>query len=218
MLQLEIGAERPLRLLLVGAHSDDIEIGCGGTLLSLLRSRTVAVHWVVFSAEDDREEEARRSAAAFLVDAAEQEVRTYRFRDGFFPFEGAAIKESFETLKAELSPDLVFTHRLEDRHQDHRLLAELTWNTFRDHTILEYEIPKWDGDLGRPNLYVPVSKAALARKIKVLMSIYGSQANRHWFTPETFEGLARLRGIECRSPTGFAEAFHSRKLVLEMSR
>jgi LmbE family N-acetylglucosaminyl deacetylase len=214
--QLELGAEGPLRLLVVGAHSDDIEIGCGGTLLSLLCSRRVAVHWVVLSAEGEREAEARRSAAAFLADAADEDVRTCRFRDGFFPFEGAAIKEYFEELKTELAPDLVFTHRLDDRHQDHRLLAELTWNTFRNHAIFEYEVPKYEGDLGQPNVFVPLDAEVARRKVDLLMTLFGSQRSKRWFTENVFTALMRLRGMEAGLSGGYAEAFHARKLLLRV--
>ena len=183
-------------------------------MLSLLRSRSVAVHWVVLSAEGDREQEARRSAAEFLGGAAERDVRTCRFRDGFVPFEGAAIKEYFEKLKTELSPDLVFTHRLEDRHQDHRLLAELTWNTFRDHTILEYEVPKYEGDLGQPNVFVPLDADIARRKLDLLMALFGSQRSKRWFSEDVFAALLRLRGMEAGLAGGLAEAFYARKLLL----
>jgi LmbE family N-acetylglucosaminyl deacetylase len=216
VLRLGLGAEQPLRLLLIGAHSDDIEIGCGGTVLSLLRQRTVAVRWVVFSATGDRELEARRSAAAFLEGAAECDVRTCGFRDGFFPYEGAAVKEFFETLKTDMRPDLIFTHRLDDRHQDHRLLAELTWNTFRDHAILEYEIPKYEGDLGHPNLFVPLEADVSRRKLALLMTMFGTQRSKRWFTEELFAAVMTLRGAEAGLAGGHAEGFHARKLLLEL--
>jgi LmbE family N-acetylglucosaminyl deacetylase len=218
VLGLSLPPDRPVRLLLLGAHSDDIEIGCGGTLLSLLRHRPGSmVHWVVFSASNDREDEARRSATAFLEDAAEKDVRICGFRDGFLPFEGRAVKEYFETLKADVSPDLVFTHRLEDRHQDHRLIAELTWNTFRDHTILEYEIPKYEGDLGQPNVFVPLDQEVSRRKLDLLMTMFSTQRSKRWFTEEVFTGLMRLRAMEAGLTDGHAEAFHSRKLLLDVS-
>ena len=216
MLQLEVANKERLNLLLVGAHSDDIEIGCGGTLLSLLASRPVAVHWVVLSAEGEREIEARRSAAAFLGAAAEQDVRIGRFRDGFFPFDGAAIKEYFEDLKANVSPDLVFAHRLDDRHQDHRLLAELAWNTFRNHTILEYEVPKYEGDLGQPNVFVPLDPEIARRKVDLLMALFGSQRSKRWFTEDVFTALMRLRGMEAGLAGGDAEAFYARKLSVRV--
>jgi LmbE family N-acetylglucosaminyl deacetylase len=217
VLPLELPSRQRLRLLLIGAHSDDIEIGCGGTVLSLLRGRAdVAVHWVVLSAAGAREAEARRSAAAFLEGAAEAHVRICAFRDGFLPFEGTAVKEYFETLKQDVSPDLVFTHRLEDRHQDHRLLADLTWNTFRDHAILEYEIPKYEGDLGHPNLFVPLDSEVSRRKLSLLMTMFGTQRSKRWFTKELFAAVMRLRAMEAGLPDGHAEGFYSRKLLLQM--
>jgi LmbE family N-acetylglucosaminyl deacetylase len=219
MLQLAIRPDRPLQILALGAHSDDIEIGCGGTILCLLRRYPGStVHWVVFSGSDDRQEETRQSADAFLADAAERDVRVAEFRDGFLPFQGTVVKELFETLKAEISPDLVLTHRLEDRHQDHRLVADLTWNTFRDHVILEYEIPKYEGDLGQPNLFVALDEAVVRRKLSLLMGIFGSQRSKRWFTEDVFAGLMRLRAIEAGLPGGHAEAFHARKLLLDGAR
>jgi LmbE family N-acetylglucosaminyl deacetylase len=215
VLQLELGARQPFRILVVGAHSDDIEIGCGGTILSLIRSRPTAVHWVVLSAQAEREDEARRSASAFLAGAIHQDVRTSHFRDGFFPFEGAAIKEYFETLKADVAPDLVFTHRLDDRHQDHRLVGELTWNTFRSHAILEYEVPKYEGDLGQPNVFVPLDAEVSRRKVELLMATYATQRSKRWFTEDLFTAILRLRGMEAGLSGGHAEAFYARKLLLE---
>ncbi len=215
MLRLEFGGDDPLRLLVIGAHSDDIEIGCGGTLLSLLGSRPTTVYWIVFSAEGHREAEARQSAAAFLRDAVEHTVEVLDFRDGFFPFEGAAVKEHFERLKGDVSPDLVFTHHLADRHQDHRLLAELTWNTFRDHAILEYEVVKYDGDLGKPNVFVPLDSRHSRRKVEMLMTLFGSQRSQRWFSEDTFTAMMRLRGVEAGLAHGHAEAFYGRKLTLQ---
>jgi LmbE family N-acetylglucosaminyl deacetylase len=202
-------AGRPLRILCVGAHSDDIEIGCGGTLLHLLASRRCAVDWVVFSAAGRREAEARRGARRFLRDAARSRVVLHSYRDGFFPADWERIKESFETIRSELEPDLIFTHGREDRHQDHRVLSDLAWNTFRNHQILEYEIPKWDGDFGTPNLYVPLSDALVRRKVAALMAVFASQRSKRWFTEQTFRAVLRLRGIECGA--GWAEAFTLRK-------
>jgi LmbE family N-acetylglucosaminyl deacetylase len=213
MLRLVPDSVRPLRVLLLGAHSDDIEIGCGGTLLTLVaRHPGLAVHWVVFSAVGSRESEARRSAAAFLEGVGEQDVRVCAFRDGFLPYEGAAVKEYFEKLKQEIAPHIVFTHRLEDRHQDHRIVSELTWNTFRDHLVLEYEIPKYEGDLGHPNLFVPLSADVWRRKVGLLMEYFGTQRSKRWFGEDLFTGLARLRGIEAGLSEGGAEAFYARKL------
>jgi LmbE family N-acetylglucosaminyl deacetylase len=201
-----------LSVLCLGAHSDDIEIGAGATLLSLLeRGIQLEVHWCVLS---ERAIEARKSAADFLVNTTGSQVEVKSFPDGFFPEYGEALKEWFESLKQRIEPDLILTHRRDDAHQDHRLVSRLTWNTFRDHCILEYEIPKWDGDIGQPNVYVPVSAAALQRKIDLLMLHFGSQRSKQWFDEETFRGLARLRGMECRAPERYAEAFFGRKLSL----
>jgi LmbE family N-acetylglucosaminyl deacetylase len=217
MLPVRLGPESdgPLRVLALGAHADDVEIGCGGTILRLISEhRGLAVDWVVLSGDADRGTEAADSAAAFLDGAAEQRVAVERFRDGFLPYDGAAVKERFERLKSEVVPDVIFTHRLEDRHQDHRLVAELTWNTFRDHLILEYEIPKYEGDLGHPNLFVPLAAELCERKVELLRKGFPSQAGRYWFTDDTFWAQLRLRGLESRSPSRYAEAFHARKLVL----
>jgi LmbE family N-acetylglucosaminyl deacetylase len=211
----DIAKSTPLTLLCIGAHSDDIEIGCGGTVLSLLAERAgVTVHWVVLSADAIREREARNSAARFLRRAASRHVRIEHFPDSFMPWNGAAVKYVFEQLKSTIDPDLVFTHCRQDAHQDHRLVAELTWNTFRDHVILEYEIPKYDGDLGRPNIFVPLNDRIRRAKLRVLMSAFPSQRSRSWFTESTFDALMRLRGIECAAAEGFAEAFHGHKFVL----
>ncbi|MDP9206969.1 MAG: PIG-L family deacetylase [Actinomycetota bacterium] len=205
----------PPRLLAVGAHADDIEIGCGATILRLVAEHPgLSVDWLVLSGHGDRAGEAADSAAAFLTGAGTTRVMVEGFRDGFFPYDGGAVKERFERLKAEVAPDLVLTHRLEDRHQDHRLVAELTWNTFRDHLILEYEIPKYEGDLGRPNLYVPVGQEHGERKVELLRKCFPSQAGRSWFSDDTFWATLRLRGIECNAPGRYAEAFQARKLVL----
>jgi LmbE family N-acetylglucosaminyl deacetylase len=211
-------AGAPLRLLCLGAHCDDIEIGCGATILDLIAAGTpVEVSWCVVGSTPQRAQEAKASAAAFLAGAASSHVDVQSFRDGHFPWQGSAIKEWFETLKALPRPDLIFTHTRDDRHQDHREVCGLTWNTFRDHLILEYEIPKWDGDLGRPSIYQPVSEAAVERKIDLLHRHYPSQASKHWFDRDTFRGLARLRGLECNSRSRFAEAFHAPKLLLDLA-
>ena len=217
MLPLTLGSGRrsPLTVLCLGAHADDIEIGCGGTLLTLLEQRSsVRVHWVVMSAAGQRAGEARRSARRMLRGARAAEIRVESFRDGFLPYEGAAVKDVFEQLKP-IEPDLIFTHFRQDLHQDHRVVCDLTWNTFRDHTILEYEIPKFDGDLAHPNVYVPISDRIRRRKVRHLMSAFPTQAAKRWYSPETFEGLMRIRGIECAAPDGYAEAFHGRKATLE---
>jgi LmbE family N-acetylglucosaminyl deacetylase len=205
----------PLRVLCLGAHSDDIEIGCGGLILDLVaRRRRIELDWVVFSAAGARAQEARRSAALFLRGAARHRVAIHGFRDGFFPYEGGEVKKAFEELKTQLTPDLILTHYRDDRHQDHRLLSELTWNTFRDHFILEYEIPKFDGDLGTPNCFFPLKRSACARKVRYLNRAFASQRDKHWFSEETFMALMRLRGMECRAADGYAEAFYARKVVI----
>ena len=212
MLSLPIGGAR--RFLFLGAHSDDIEIGCGGTILSLLAGRNdVQVLWVVFSAGGDRIREAKHSARTFLPKGAARDVRVLDFRTSYFPSQAVQIKDYFETLKS-FAPDIVFTHCRDDLHQDHKVLADLTWNTFRNHTVLEYEIPKYEGDLGHPNTFVPLPEAAVRRKARYLCRFFQTQGNKQWFSEDTFMALARLRGIECASPTGFAEAFLARKLVL----
>jgi LmbE family N-acetylglucosaminyl deacetylase len=220
MLTLEFARTReaPLRILCLGAHADDIEIGCGGAVLELTRRHPDAsVHWIVFSARGPRREEAARSAEHFLKAAGEKRVLLREFRDGFFPYVGAEIKAFFEEIKGGPAPDLVFTHQRNDLHQDHRLICELTWNTFRDQLILEYEIPKYDADLGTPNLFVPLAAGCREEKLRGILEGFPSQLSKHWFTRETFEALLRLRGVESRSPTGYAEAFYARKAVLETS-
>jgi LmbE family N-acetylglucosaminyl deacetylase len=209
------GAATPLRVLCLGAHSDDIEIGCGATLLRLLSERPgSSVHWVVCSATPIREREGRASAADFLTSAAETTVTVKDFRESFFPYVGAEIKDFFEELKRSVSPDVVFSHHRHDRHQDHRVIADFTWNTFRNHLVLEYEIAKYEGDLGSPNLFVPLTKKLAQRKVDLLLEHFASQAGRSWFRAETFHGLMSIRGVECNAPEGVAEAFHASKLVL----
>jgi LmbE family N-acetylglucosaminyl deacetylase len=212
-----MASSAPLRVLCLGAHSDDIEIGCGATILNLTRSRRrLDVRWVVWSASGTRASEARRGARRFLGQKAGDAIQLHAFRDGYFPAEFSAIKDSFETLAREFRPDVVFTHARDDRHQDHRVISDLTWNTFRNQIILEYEIPKWDGDLGQPNFFVPVSRSIALRKTKALIEVFGSQRSKDWFSEETFLGLMRLRGMECRAPEAYAEAFHARKIALSI--
>jgi LmbE family N-acetylglucosaminyl deacetylase len=200
------------RILCLGAHADDIEIGCGGTLLQVLEAHPDAiVHWVVFGAEDKREEEARRSAGQYLDGVAEATVQVEPFPNSYYPAHWTAIKEVFEADLKPFAPDLTFTHYRDDRHQDHRVISDLTWNTFRDHLVIEYEIPKYDGDLGQPNLYVPLADDIVDAKVNALLEFFVSQRSRHWFDEETFRGLMRLRGMECASR--YAEAFHARKLI-----
>lgn len=216
MLQLGLGAPGgALNLLCLGAHSDDIEIGCGGTLLRLLEEHPGShVTWVVFAASGVRVEEARRSAAAFLASAAKTEIELNAFRESYFPYVAAEIKDSFERLKARPKPDLVFVHRNDDMHQDHRVVADLTWNTFRNHLILQYEIPKYEGDLGKPSVFVPLPLRTAERKVELLQEHFTSQHNRAWFHPDTFHGLMSVRGVECNAPERRAEAFYARKLLL----
>lgn len=200
-------------MLAIGAHSDDIEIGCGGTILQLVESVPgIKVCWVVLSAPAERASEARDAAAAFLGET-HADVRLAEFRDAFFPHD-EGVKEFFEGLKADLSPDLVMTHARHDLHQDHRVVCELAWNTFRDHLILEFEIPKYDGDLGSPNLFVPIAEHLAQRKAELLVEHFATQRDKHWFTADVFLALMRLRGVESRSPTGYAEGFYARKIRL----
>jgi LmbE family N-acetylglucosaminyl deacetylase len=212
---LALDADRRIgTILTIGAHADDLEIGCGGTILHLGQSHPDAeVVWVVLSSEGTRADEARRSADDFLQDFSNVRVIVKEFRDGFFPYLGGLVKEFFEELKSTVSPDLVFTHQRSDLHQDHRVVNELTWNTFRDHLILEYEIPKYDGDLGNPGVFVPISETVAARKIELLQEHFATQADKHWFQEELFRGLLRLRGMQAPTPTRYAEAFHCRKLT-----
>ena len=204
-----------LTVLCLGAHSDDIEIGCGGTLLRLLRDHPEStVVWVVFSATGRRRAEALRSGKAFLEQAGKKKIIAKSFQESFFPYQGEAIKDCFEELKKAMEPDLIFTHYRQDLHQDHRTICELTWNTFRRHQILEYEIPKYDGDLGQPNVYVPLEEAFCNEKVKLLMSGFATQRSRQWFTEDTFYSLLRLRGIESNGSERYAEAFHGRKIIL----
>jgi LmbE family N-acetylglucosaminyl deacetylase len=200
----------PLRILCLGSHSDDIEIGCGGTLLTLRDQQVDHVTWVVFSGTGDRESEAKRSAAR--LSPAPHDIDVLDFKDGYFPFHAERIKDYFEELKGRVNPNLIFTHCLRERHQDHRTIAELTWNTFRDHLILEYEVPKFEGDLEQTNVYVPLARDVVEEKVALLMSGFESQKSRRWFSEETFRGLMRLRGIE--SNADHAEGFICRKVLV----
>ncbi len=214
-LLLRDASTRPLNILAIGAHSDDIEIGCGGTLLKLIADGAIGeICWVVLTGGGQRAAEADASAQALLAGVPASRVILKEFRDGYFPYDGAAIKDAFEQLKHELSPDLILTHQRSDLHQDHRITCELTWNTFRDHLILEYEIPKYDGDLGAPNLFVPLDQAQCRSKIDHLMTHFATQRSKRWFSEDLFAGLMRLRGMECGSPSMHAEAFYCRKTVL----
>jgi len=204
----------PARLLALGAHCDDIEIGCGGTVLRLAAERPdLEVLWVVFCSSPAREAEARASAAEFLAGFARSRVVVHAFRDGFLPYSGAAVKEAFEALKQQFTPDLVLTHYRDDRHQDHRLVSELTWNTWRNQLVLEYEIPKFDGDFGTPNFFSPLPAATVERKIALVLKHFQTQGNKHWLTPDLLRAVVRIRGMECVAPESLAEAFYARKLT-----
>jgi LmbE family N-acetylglucosaminyl deacetylase len=213
-LNLPWDASSSVQVLCLGAHSDDIEIGCGGAILRLVHHYPkCAFHWVVFSATGIRAQEAQRAATLFAGSRALTGPLLMDFQDGFMPFVGAKVKTVFEELKG-ISPDLIFTHNRNDAHQDHRLLAELTWNTFRDHLILEYEIPKYDGDLGCPSVFVPLDSELCEKKVQYLMDTFESQRSKRWFQPATFFSLMQLRGMECNAPSGYAEAFYCRKIVI----
>jgi LmbE family N-acetylglucosaminyl deacetylase len=211
-----LSKRKRLQILCIGAHCDDIDIGCGGTLLALLeRNPGAHVAWVVMGSTPVRARELRASARRFLRRAGNAEVLVHQFRDGFFPAQYAAVKEAFESLKRLPDPDLIFSHHRADLHQDHRVIAELTWNTFRSHLIMEYEIPKYEGDLTTPSAYVELTRAQVERKISILCSCYRTQRSKRWFSEETFRGLMRIRGIESGGESGWAEGFHLRKLLLE---
>jgi LmbE family N-acetylglucosaminyl deacetylase len=208
---------RSPRVLCIGAHCDDIEIGCGGTLLRLLEhSPDAEIRWLILSSDDVRRAETEAGARRILGREARERVHFGKFRDGFLPYEGAAVKDFFEAAKRGFSPDVILTHHRADLHQDHRIACELTWNTWRSHLILEYEIPKYDGDLGRPNAYVPVSGEQLEAKVATILDVYITQRSKEWFTAETFRALARLRGVEANAVSGYAEAFYAPKLVLSL--
>jgi LmbE family N-acetylglucosaminyl deacetylase len=214
-LHLSETPDKELRILCLGAHSDDIEIGCGGTILRFAQQYSNCVfHWVVFNAIGVREAEARKGAELFTSGRRLEGPLLKTFADGFMPFNGAEIKAIFEEVKKSTSPHIIFTPSRKDAHQDHRLISELTWNTFRDHLILEYEIPKYDGDMGQPSVFVPLEAELCQQKIGYLLDTFQSQASRRWFEERTFLSLMRLRGMECNSSSGYAEAFYCRKLVL----
>jgi LmbE family N-acetylglucosaminyl deacetylase len=213
-LNLNVKPGDPLKILCMGAHSDDIEIGCGGTILRLADQYPgCEFHWVVFNAIGIRETEAERGAKLFAGSRLKG-PQLKSFQDGFMPYVGGEVKAIFENDLKQLSPDLVFTHNGNDAHQDHRLISQLTWNTFRSHFILEYEIPKYDGDLGQPNVFVPLEKGICEKKIGYLMEAFQSQHTKRWFQPDTFLSLMRLRGMECAASSGYAEAFYCRKLLI----
>src|SRR6266576_4174337 len=217
MLGLRLHDSEPLRLLCLGAHCDDIETGCGGTILKLAAARPeLAVRWVVFSSDGERKNEALKSADAFLQNVANKKVVMHDFRDGFLPYVGGQVKERFEELKGEFSPNLILTHYRHALHQDHRLVSELTWNTFRNHLILEYEIPKYDGDFGSPNFFVPLDESICRRKIDTILSAFQSQTEKRWFSRDLFFAILRLRGMEANAASGYAEGFYCRKANLQL--
>ena len=212
---LTIPADKCKSILCIGAHADDIEIGCGGTILHLSQRFPAAeIRWLVFSANETRRAEARTSFQTWLADSPNSSLELFKFRDGYMPSQWAEIKDVFQVEARNFNPDLVFTHHLHDRHQDHRLIAELTWNAFRSNLVLEYEIPKYEGDLGKPNLFVPLSRDIATRKMRLLSEVFPSQQKKFWYDNSTFESLLRIRGIECRQE--FAEAFHSSKTILDL--
>jgi LmbE family N-acetylglucosaminyl deacetylase len=210
---LDSSKQQALRVLCIGAHCDDIEIGCGATLRALQGSgRKPVIDWVVLSGGAERRKEAQRSMRLLVKPRCRGELQFGQFPDGQFPAAYAEIKRFFESIKSKPGADLILCHQRDDRHQDHRVVNEMVWSTFRDHVVLEYEIPKWDGDLGQPNVYVPIDAKDANAKVEALMKSYPSQANKDWYTRDTFMTMLRLRGLECRSPSGYAEAFHGRKL------
>jgi LmbE family N-acetylglucosaminyl deacetylase len=215
MLRFKPDLPADAKVLCFGAHCDDIEIGCGGTLIELHRRHPqLRFIWMVFSGVGERERETRAAAAMLMGSGANVTVEVRDFRGSYFPHCAAAIKDAFEEMRSRVTPDLILTHYLADRHQDHRVLAELTWNTFRSHTILEYEIPKYEGDLAHPGVFCPLAQETVDRKVATLLDCFPSQRGQQWFDADLFRGHLRLRGVECNSPTRYAEAFHARKLVI----
>ncbi len=215
-LTLGLEAQSARRILCVGAHCDDIEIGCGASVVALQnRAEQVIVDWVVLSGTVERRRETEAALQTLVRPANRGELLFGDFPDGRFPAAYGAIKDFCESLKSRPAPDLILCHERDDRHQDHRIVNEMVWNTFRDHMVLEYEIPKWDGGLGQPNVYIPVEAEAADAKVDALLASYPSQSGRDWFTRDTFMALLRLRGLECRSPSGYAEAFYGRKLTFK---
>ena len=207
----------PLRVLCLGAHCDDIEIGCGGTILNLAAAKAgMEIRWIVFSSNEERKKEALKSADAFLGSTVNRQVIIHSFRDGFLPYVGGEIKDRFEELKTHFSPDLILTHHSRDLHQDHRLISELTWNTFRNQLILEYEIPKYDGDFGSPNVFVPLNELICRRKIETIIGAYQTQREKSWFARDLFLSVLRVRGMEANASSGYAEGFYCRKAVLDL--
>jgi len=215
MIPMQFNSSGGLNVLCLGAHCDDIEIGCGASLLKLIENQQVnSIKWVVFTSNEERKKEALACAEAFLTKVKNKEIEVLSYRDAFLQFSALEIKENFEAIKKSFNPDLVFTHFRNDRHQDHRLISELTWNTFRNHTILEYEIPKYDGDLAHPNCFFHINEVQAKQKVNLLLEHFPTQAKKHWFDEETFLSLMRIRGMESASSTRYAEAFHLRKCIV----
>lgn len=216
LLKFKFKGETPEpKILCLGAHPDDIEIGCGGTILRLIEEIPKAqFYWVVFSGNEKRCEEAYQSANLFLMNAQSKKIEVKSFRDSYFPFIGSEIKDYFEKLKTQIYPDIIFTHYSNDAHQDHRIISDLTWNTFRDHLILEYEIPKYEGDLGNPNLFFSLNKSQVEKKINTICDVYQTQKGKKWFEEETFRSILRIRGVESNSQSMYAEGYFCRKFVI----
>lgn len=214
-LKLSRSEDKPKEFLFIGAHCDDIEIGCGGVVLRLIKEYPKAFfRWIVLSSTEQRAAEALISSDLFLAATSNKEVLINNFRNGYLPYIGAEIKDYFERIKKTVNPDVIFTHYGQDYHQDHRILSELTWNTFRNHFILEYEIPKYDGGLNSPNIFFPLTQSESQKKVDILLQCFTSErSSKNWFTKETFQGLMRLRGVECNAPSGYAEAFYCRKAI-----
>lgn len=214
MLALSAGGKKLKSILCLGAHCDDIEIGCGASVLRLVQDNPgLHVTWVVLSSDSERAKEATRAAEIFLSGTQSKTIKLGSFRDSYFPYTGAEIKDYIQALRNETEPDLILTHYRGDAHQDHRLVSELTRNAFRDHFILEYEIPKYDGDLSAPNFFIPVERDLCAYKVDTIYDCFASQQGRSWFTKETFWAILRLRGIESNSASGYAEGFYAHKCV-----
>lgn len=214
--RFQVPADKKLSLLLLGAHCDDIEIGCGGTLLKLLDEYEISeIKWIIFTSDETRKKEAFNSAKQFLesIDAADVLIMDYK--DGYLPSLWSEIKDEFEKIKESYDPDIIFTHYRNDLHQDHRTINELTWNTFRNHLILEYEISKYDGDLGNPNCFVSLTENQIERKKQIIMDSFESQLGKHWLDETLLKSMMRIRGVECASETNYAEAFYNRKMVLQ---
>lgn len=213
MIRFTFATDRPLKILCLGAHPDDIELGCGATLLKIISSCAVdKIKWIVFTSNKLREKEARQSAKMFLSMVEDKDIIVKNFKDGFLPFSATEIKEYFEEIKHEFNPDIIFTHFRNDRHQDHRLVSDFTWNTWRNNLIMEYEIHKYDGDLSNPNFYVPLEEKFLNKRNNILLTVFKSQTSKQWFDELNFKALPRLRGVE--SAKKFAEAFYVRKIIL----